>query len=201
MSWTDSLGRLAAQLTSHKPSLYPDEELDDLADIKIGKLSLDAIEGERKTYALTVKAGLHLFNESLEKSHALSQEIHNHAGSYWHGIMHRMEGDYPNAAYWFRMARSLPIYAELAERAYGYVRTADLQGINNTAFRERLEEWASGSGWDPCAFNELVERHVTRTRDEQAEEMLKHIQWLEMRLLLEYGYVQSGGGGSLLESP
>ncbi|UUZ80000.1 hypothetical protein LJK88_34105 [Paenibacillus sp. P26] len=45
MSWTESLGRLASQLTIHKPSLYPTEELDDLADIRIGKLPVGGFEG------------------------------------------------------------------------------------------------------------------------------------------------------------
>lgn len=43
-----------------------------------------------------------LFQGFLDESHLISQEIHSGEGSYLHGIMHRREGDYSNAKYWFR---------------------------------------------------------------------------------------------------
>ncbi|TVY08240.1 hypothetical protein [Paenibacillus cremeus] len=198
MSWTESLHRLAAQLTDHRPSLYPTEELDDLNDIKIGKLSTSGFQGEGLTYALAVKSGLHLFNESLDRSHTLSQDIHNPTGSFWHGIMHRMEGDYSNAKYWFRMVHSHPIYPVLAEQAAAAIQEADLDEIRSSALRAQLAKLCAGGAWDPYLFVDLVEQQVTRARDEAGEALLMHIQWLEMRLLLEYSYTQSGGGGSLL---
>ena len=55
---------------------------------------------------IALKAGLHLLNESLAASHAHAQEIEDDAtGCYWHGIMHRMEGDFSNANYWFPYGR------------------------------------------------------------------------------------------------
>ncbi|CAG7650711.1 hypothetical protein ACFQI7_21930 [Paenibacillus allorhizosphaerae] len=199
MTWTDSLRRLAAQLTDHKPSLYPTEELDDLTDIKIAKLSTNGFEGERLTFALALKSGLHLFNESLDPSHDISQEIHTPTGSYWHGIMHRMEGDYGNAKYWFRMVGHHPVYDALADQVRGLLKETDLQRIGSALLREPLEKLSNAGRWDPYLFVDLVERQVTQVRDDAGEELLKEMQHLEMKLLLEYCYAQSGGGGTLLE--
>lgn len=55
----------------------------------------------------------------LDQSHRLSQGIASAEGSFWHGIMHRREGDYPNAKYWFRRVGPHPVLAALAERSAG----------------------------------------------------------------------------------
>lgn len=193
MSWTESFYKLAAKLTTHKPSLYPTEELDDLMDVKIAKLSVDGFEGESRSYALTVKVGLHLFNESLDFSHAISQDIDTPTGNYWHAIMHRMEGDYSNAKYWFRMAGAHPIYEDVAKEALVYIKQAGLEDIRSAAFKQQLEKWSSGTGYDPVQFTDLVEYQVTKADDERGEELLKHVQWIEMRKLLQHGYARSGG--------
>lgn len=198
MTWTDSLHRLASQLTAHQPSLYPAEELDDLMDIRIGKLQVDGFEGERLAYAQAVKAGLHLFNESLDASHELSQQIHHASGSYWHGIMHRMEGDYSNAKYWFHRAGRHPIHGGLAKAAAACWREADASAIRSEALRAKLAALGTGDVWDAGMFVDAVEQQVTMARDEAAEALLKRLQWLEMSALLEYCFTQSGGGGKLL---
>ena len=41
-------------------------------------------------------AGLWLYHDYLDESHAVSQSIHTPAGSYWHGLMHRREPDFAN---------------------------------------------------------------------------------------------------------
>ena len=46
-------------------------------------------------------AGLWLYVDELDKSHVISQELKDKTGSFWHGIMHRREGDFWNAKYWF----------------------------------------------------------------------------------------------------
>jgi hypothetical protein len=201
LSWTETLHRLTGALTAHKPSLYPAEEWDDLNDLKIGKLSVDGFQGEQRTYALAVKAGLHLFNESLDASHELSQGIHHSTGSYWHGIMHRMEGDYSNAKYWFRMVSTHPVYNALAKDASQYLKECSLSDIASAPLWEKLEKLGGASAWDPYTFVDLVEQQVTVAREAKAEELLQHIQWLEMRRLLQYSYAQSGGGGQLIELP
>ncbi len=47
-------------------------------------------------------AGLWLYVDELDHSHEISQGMHDSTGSFWHGIMHRREGDFGNSHYWFR---------------------------------------------------------------------------------------------------
>jgi hypothetical protein len=54
-----------------------------------------------------LQAGIWLYVDDLERSHLISQNIHTSEGSYWHGVMHRREGDFSNAKYWFRQAGNL----------------------------------------------------------------------------------------------
>lgn len=47
-------------------------------------------------------AGLWLYVDELDRSHQYSQDIDMPRGSFWHGIMHRREGDFSNSHYWLR---------------------------------------------------------------------------------------------------
>ncbi len=58
-------------------------------------------------------SGLWLLYDFLDESHTISQEIATPAGSFWHGIMHRREGDYSNAKYWFRKVGEHPVLSQL----------------------------------------------------------------------------------------
>lgn len=53
-------------------------------------------------------AGLWLYVDELDKSHTISQGIQDATGSFWHGIMHRREGDFGNSHYWFRRVGAHP---------------------------------------------------------------------------------------------
>ena len=56
-------------------------------------------------------AGLWLYVDDLDRSHTLSQSITDVTGSFWHGIMHRREGDFSNSHYWMRRAANHPLLA------------------------------------------------------------------------------------------
>lgn len=47
-------------------------------------------------------AGLWLYIDDLDRSHRISQSMDDETGAFWHGIMHRREGDFANSHYWFR---------------------------------------------------------------------------------------------------
>ncbi len=105
-------------------------------------------------------AGLWLLAGDLERSHALSQKIETIDGSYWHGIMHRREGDYFNAKYWMRRTAGHPVTDELQRRA--------------TEYR------------DATLFVDYVEKAVTR--DSSLQDTARQIQWLEWQLLFAHSH-------------
>ncbi len=54
-------------------------------------------------------AGMWLYAGDIWKSHTVSQSIGDFTGSWWHGIMHRLEGDYYNSRYWMQKAAGHPL--------------------------------------------------------------------------------------------
>src|SRR4051812_26277454 len=60
--------------------------------------------------ARAAMAGLWLYHDVLAESHSISQELHSPTGSFWHAIMHRREGDFSNAKYWYARCRHHPAY-------------------------------------------------------------------------------------------
>lgn len=58
-------------------------------------------------------AGIWLYVDELDRSHAFSQAMEDPTGSFWHGIMHRREGDFSNSHYWFRKAGAHPAMAAI----------------------------------------------------------------------------------------
>jgi hypothetical protein len=62
-------------------------------------------------------AGLWLWHDCLDESHAISQRIASPTGSFWHAIMHRREGDFSNSKYWYARCRTHPALKAIAARA------------------------------------------------------------------------------------
>lgn len=67
-------------------------------------------------------AGLWIYCGYFEEAHNLAQDIHISDGSYWHGILHRMEPDAWNAGYWFRRVGTHPVFPKVraAAKSLGY---------------------------------------------------------------------------------
>ncbi len=64
-------------------------------------------------------AGLWLYLDELDRSHTISQSISDATGSFWHGIMHRREGDFGNSHYWFRKVGAHPAFDSIDTAASG----------------------------------------------------------------------------------
>ena len=64
-------------------------------------LLFDGQPARHRELARACLAGLWLYHDFLDEAHRISQSLHGREGSYWHGIMHRREGDFANAKYWF----------------------------------------------------------------------------------------------------
>jgi hypothetical protein len=72
--------------------------------------------GDARSFAL-VRGGLYYAIDALDDAHAIFQDAKGDTGSYWHGMMHRREGDFDNARYWFRRAGVLPFFDALHHAA------------------------------------------------------------------------------------
>lgn len=59
--------------------------------------------------ALLVKAALYLKHGHLDPCHKIAQQIATPTGSYWHGILHRREGDIGNSHYWYDRVGNHPV--------------------------------------------------------------------------------------------
>lgn len=122
----------------------------------------------------SLRAGLWLYVDDLDASHAISQGITTPTGSFWHAVMHRREGDFSNSQYWYRKAGNHPA-----------MRRIDLTG------------GGAGSGtdvahYDPYAFVDRVEHAMSSTAPglnaglDQEHPELVSLQRKEWRALFEF---------------
>ena len=108
-------------------------------------------------------AGVWLLHDFLDESHHISQGVDTPSGSFWHGIMHRREGDSSNAKYWFRHVGHHPVFESLAEIA---------------------------GDWDPFAF---VDRCQAAVRTGKDREQCVELQQAEWEALFDYCYRRAVG--------
>ena len=138
-----------------------------LADLPSNTSLAAAIEAARSSrwQAITESAqalcesGLWLLAGDLDRSHDISQENHSPEGSFWHGIMHRREGDFGNAKYWFRQVGDHPLF-------------------------EKLNELTDGVYADPYDFVDACSRAVQAGG--KTEEQCMLAQWIEWQALMAY---------------
>jgi len=126
--------------------------------------------------AVCCLAGLWLLAGHLNESHRLSQEIKTPSGSYWHGLMHRLEPDVANSKYWFRRVEQHPVFSSLLIDAQALASSHKLDGP--AAFLTATIEW------DPIAFVDLCEACVTRQSPH--EDLCREIQRREWELLFDH---------------
>ncbi len=131
-------------------------ELDALRSMSISEL-LDRRPLRSTEDAQCVRSGLFLYFSALDESHRISQAIQSATGSYWHGIMHRLEGDWSNAKYWFRRTGDHSVFADLE--------------------RETGEPWIPHDFVDRCRVASSTGTGAGRLRD---------LQMLEWQLLLSH---------------
>lgn len=117
--------------------------------------------------ALACMAGMLLRLDFLEESHRISQSISGDTGSYWHGIMHRREPDYGNAAYWFNRAGAHPVFQE----------------VDTATRRQQLGRY------EPLAFIDEVKACYGKGGEE--EDRCQAVQQIEWETLFDYCYAKA----------
>lgn len=127
----------------------------------------------------SIEAGLWLLAGQLERSHAVSQTLHDPDGSYWHAIMHRCEGDYWNSKYWLNMAADHPVKNTLAQLISRSERLLRPLFISHPSASQLTEPNIVSQ-----ALVDLVEQQVAGRL--QFEQQLQLITWWEWQLLMDH---------------
>ena len=60
-----------------------------------------------------IRAAIWLKHGFLDAAHRVMQKVPTPEGSWWHGIMHRREGDLANSRYWYDRVGKHPLLGEL----------------------------------------------------------------------------------------
>jgi len=139
------------------------------ADLVAGKM----VRGDD---AKAMLSGLWLYFDFLDESHTISQSLANPTGSFWHAIMHRREGDFSNAKYWYARCGEHPSLATMAAQS------AKL--VNQMPADKSLLRLVA-SGWNPDAFVDLVQAvHESPTDPRHA--LAVALQRLEWQILFDH---------------
>jgi hypothetical protein len=142
---------------------------------KLQALTIESLFEPRKvidcSMASCCLSAIWLWHNYLDESHKISQEIETSAGSAWHGIMHRREGDFWNANYWFARVRDKELFSDVAEEF-------SLRGFGRTSVPPNLASMLD-KPWSPAAFTHEVERILKTSRSDQIEAalMLATAEW------------------------
>jgi hypothetical protein len=128
-------------------------------------------------------AGAWLVNDFLHESHTISQGVETTSGSFWHGIMHRREGDFANAKYWFRR-----VGAHEVLQALGPVIAKLTQDQSTEGLASRI---APRGEFDPFAMVDACQAALRSGGAEQ--EFCRAVQQAEWESLFDHCYRRAVG--------
>jgi hypothetical protein len=159
-----------ALLSQRTPSLFPTASAD--AALSQSLLQADLFPGKSGEWVEICRAGLLLWNDDLDHAHPIVQDIETPTGSFWHAIIHRREGDFSNARYWWNRTGAHPVFDEICDLV--------LHRIADFPF---LDELRATGNWEPIAFTDFCQK---AKRSGEHSDSLAEVQRLEMRVLLEW---------------
>ena len=87
-------------------------------------------------------AGLWLYIDELDRAHALAQSDHTPTGSFWHAVVHRREGDFDNARYWYRKTGHHPAMSHIDLTGGGAGSGTDVARYDPAGFVDHVERAA-----------------------------------------------------------
>jgi hypothetical protein len=126
---------------------------------------LERLGGYRPEVVPFVRSLLLLAAGDLERAHRLVQEASNADGTYIHGMVHRIEGDFDNARYWFRRTAVHPVAAEIYRKAAA-----------------NSPKVAAHTTFDPIWVTDWVESSIKTGPDEELRTVLA----IEAEVMLEH---------------
>jgi hypothetical protein len=125
--------------------------------------------------ALAVQSSLLLWNDDLDGSHAIAQDLDDAHGAYLHGVMHRREPDYGNAKYWFRKVGVHPLFPQLRDAALDLLSDAPA----GDPYRKAIE---GSKEWDPYRMIDWCQSAA----EEREVAFLRALQAIEIQGLTYY---------------
>jgi hypothetical protein len=114
-----------------------------------------------------LRGALYYYHNALDYSHKEVQKVDGDTAAYWHGMVHRREGDFENARHWMRRAGEHPAFQEMLHRAS--------DGSPNMARQPN---------WDPFLFINLCEQF--RFGEISYKKELSHLQREEFAVMFDY---------------
>lgn len=121
-----------------------------------------------------VRGGLFYYHNALDDARREFAGGSGEITAYWHGMVHRREGDFENARQWMRRAGVLPVFAGMQARA-----------------GDASPHMARSPGWDPFLFIHLCEQFKYGETAYRAE--IIHLQKVEFAVLFDYVWRQTAG--------
>jgi hypothetical protein len=169
-TYSDSVDRVFLQEEMLR-KLFPTEPLNyelvtRLRTVDDATLSGGRAPGDPAIFTL-VRGALFYATDAIPEAHTIFQEAAGDLGAYWHGMMHRREGDFDNARYWFRRAGVLPFFSDVHRDASAH-----------SALMARQ------SNWDPYLFTGECEQ--ARFGATESLAALSALQRAEFEVLFDY---------------
>lgn len=160
------------------PELGPGPRAGVLSEKALGQAIKPAIEksGLPATSRELIRGLLLLWHDHLDAAHGIGQGIESADGSFLHGIVHRREPDFSNAAYWFRRVRGHASYPVIAKRVTDLLTTSDEHPL--------LAGIVPQGQWDPIAFIRCCERVEVKPATHPQVDVLRKVQGVEFEVLL-----------------
>jgi len=153
-----------------RPGIMPEAELNRTLDEALPRTKFSGQSQQ------LIRALILLWHDHLEAAHVIAQGVESADGAFVHGIVHRREPDYQNAAYWFRRVGAHPAFAEIARRA------GQIPGMQtgNEAGLVRDDKW------DSLAFIAACESAAQRASSGFRNQLLRQLQQIETEALLDW---------------
>jgi hypothetical protein len=189
---TDPLSATARHLLKLDPNAYTAlvvtapgsiEAKDLLESVKPAELLASGVL-KRPGAGDAMLAGLWLWHDWLDESHAISQRLQGENGSFWHAVMHRREGDFSNAKYWYARCGDHPVLPSLNVQA---------SAILNPLPADKSLLRLTANGWNAAAFVDFVAELHDQPGDAR-HGVAVALQRLEWRVLFEHCARLAGGG-------
>lgn len=156
--------------------LRPTESANPEAAIRIREATDSKLTGGRAIPSATlfplVRGGLLYAVDAIHESYRIAELIGDDTSSYWHGMIHRRQGEFDSARYWLRRVGSHPVFDELHHTAAAV-----------------SPDMAKQSSWSPYLFVGLCEQE-TFGDDQHRMELIK-LQRIEFDALFDYVWRRS----------